>query len=130
MDVAVIGATGYAGAEMVRLLTVHPCVRLTMLTSRQYAGVAFSEVFPAFAGQVDTVCQAYDRQRICEAAQLVFTALPHKVSMALVPELIEAGACCVVACYQDYLGCIDECGGGWTCNLQCRPGYVECRDNC
>jgi N-acetyl-gamma-glutamyl-phosphate reductase len=41
--VAVVGATGYAGAELVRILCNHPGVQLTMVTSRQYAGVAFDD---------------------------------------------------------------------------------------
>ena len=44
--VAIIGATGYAGAELVRILAGHPAVDLALVTSRQYAGVPFADVFP------------------------------------------------------------------------------------
>jgi N-acetyl-gamma-glutamyl-phosphate reductase len=89
--VAVVGATGYAGAELVRILCNHPDIRLTMLTSRQYAGVAFEKVFPSMTGAVDLVCEAMDADKICDSADVVFTALPHKIPMALVPELISRG---------------------------------------
>ena len=49
---AIVGATGYAGAELVRLLTGHPQVALTLLTSRQYAGTRFDRVYPSLAGLI------------------------------------------------------------------------------
>jgi len=49
---AVIGATGYAGAELVRILSGHPHAELSMVTSRQHAGIRFSDVYPAMAGKV------------------------------------------------------------------------------
>lgn len=86
--VAVVGATGYAGAELVRVLAGHPDLKLTALTSRQYAGVKFSDVFPAMAGQVDLTCEAYDEDAVCDRADAVFLCLPHKLPMAFVPGLI------------------------------------------
>ncbi len=91
MQTAVIGATGYAGAELVRILAGHPEVELTMLTSRQYAGVRFAEVFPAMASMVDGVCQSYDPDAACRVADYFFLALPHKLPMAFVPELRRRG---------------------------------------
>lgn len=89
--VGVIGATGYAGAELVRILAGHPEVQITTITSRQYAGASFSSIFPSMKGVVDLVCDAYDAERICGAADVVFLALPHKLPMAFVPELLENG---------------------------------------
>lgn len=88
---AVVGATGYAGAELVRILAGHPGVDLTMITSRQYAGKRMDEIFPALASQVGLRCDAYDAAVVCERADVVFLALPHKLPMAFVPELIAAG---------------------------------------
>ena len=51
--VAVIGASGYAGLELVRLLARHPGCELTALTSLEYPGRPFSQIFPALAGIVD-----------------------------------------------------------------------------
>jgi N-acetyl-gamma-glutamyl-phosphate reductase len=53
---AVIGATGYAGAELVRILSGHPHVDLTVITSRQYAGCAYDSIYPALRGFVDAKC--------------------------------------------------------------------------
>lgn len=89
--VGIIGATGYAGAELVRILCGHPDIELTILTSRQYAGVNFEEIFPSMAGSVNRVCEALSIDRVSENADVLFTALPHKIPMKIVPELISRG---------------------------------------
>lgn len=89
VNVAILGATGYAGAELVRILSAHPEVQLTVLTSRQFSGVRFDQVYPAFSGVIDLVCEAYSQERICERADVVFMALPHQLAMNLVPGFIE-----------------------------------------
>ena len=86
---AVLGATGYAGAELVRILSGHPEIRLTILTSRQHAGVKFDQVFPAMAGLVDLVCEEYTADRVCDLADVVFMALPHKLPMSFVPDILK-----------------------------------------
>jgi N-acetyl-gamma-glutamyl-phosphate reductase len=87
--VGIVGATGYAGAELVRILCGHPQVELTILTSRQYAGVRFDEVYPAMSGRVNLVCEELAVEKVCDRADIVFTALPHRLPMALVPEFIK-----------------------------------------
>jgi len=89
--VAVVGATGYAGAELVRILTGHPGVTLTKVTSRQFAGQPFTAIYPALTGLTDLVCETYDAARIKNMADVVFLSLPHQLPMSLVPELLEAG---------------------------------------
>jgi N-acetyl-gamma-glutamyl-phosphate reductase len=89
--VAVIGSTGYAGAELVRILSAHPQAKLTMITSRQYAGQLFSDVYPAMAGIVNLTCQSFSEGAVSEAADVVFTALPHKTSTEVVPGLVARG---------------------------------------
>ena len=88
---AVIGGTGYAGVELVRILLGHPHAELTMITSRQYAGRPFSDIYPAMAGIVNLTCQAFSEEAVSEAAEVIFTALPHKASMGVVPGLIDRG---------------------------------------
>ncbi len=88
---AVVGATGYAGAELVRILSGHPHARLSMITSRQYVGTRFSDIYPSMAGIVDLTCQPFSEEAVSEASDVVFTALPHKASMAVVPGLIGQG---------------------------------------
>jgi len=87
--VAVVGATGYAGAELVRILSGHPETQLTIITSRQHAGVKFDQVYPAMTGLVDLVCREYAPDLICDQADLVFMALPHKLPMSFVPDLLK-----------------------------------------
>jgi len=65
--VGVIGATGYAGAEIVRILCGHPDIEVTILTSRQYAGVQFDKIFPSMTGAVNLECEelSVDRGMFC-----------------------------------------------------------------
>lgn len=85
---AVIGATGYAGAELVRILAGHPDVRLDLLTSRQYAGERFDKVFASMAGVVDLSCESYSADAVAGRCDMAFIALPHQLPMDIVPELL------------------------------------------
>ncbi len=89
--VGVVGATGYAGAELVRILSGHPGVKLTILTSRKYKGEKFDGIYPSMAGSVDLVCEEFDSDHICEKTDVIFMALPHKLPMEIVPGLIKQG---------------------------------------
>jgi N-acetyl-gamma-glutamyl-phosphate reductase len=86
--VGVIGASGYAGAELVRILSGHPAVRLTVATSRQYAGNRFDSLYPALKDCTDIQLEAYSAERVCQNADIVFTALPHRLPMSIVPEIL------------------------------------------
>ena len=88
---AVVGATGYAGAELVRILCGHPKVALTLITSRQHAGIPYEAIYPALKGFVNLDCAGGDLSVIAAKADVVFLALPHKASMAAVPGLLSAG---------------------------------------
>lgn len=89
--VGVIGATGYAGAELVRILHGHPDIELTTITSRQYTGVKFDTVYPSMKGVVNLICEDLSVDMVCKKADVIFTALPHKLPMKFVPELIMRG---------------------------------------
>ncbi len=91
IKVGIIGATGYAGAELVRLVSGHPDVELSIITSRQYAGIRFDKVYPAMSGAVDLVCENYSAKAVCDRADLIFMALPHKLPMEIVPDILEHG---------------------------------------
>ena len=88
---AVVGATGYAGAELVRILSGHPDVALTVITSRQQAGVAFDTIYPALKGFVRLACADSEPAVVAADADVAFLALPHKASMSMAPGLLEAG---------------------------------------
>ncbi|MBU0961502.1 MAG: N-acetyl-gamma-glutamyl-phosphate reductase [Proteobacteria bacterium] len=91
LNVAIIGASGYTGVELARILCNHPQVCLTAATSRQYAGKALSEVFPNLRGKTDLICENLSVSELCERADLFFAAVPHKTAMDLVPQLLQAG---------------------------------------
>ncbi|MBI2104179.1 MAG: N-acetyl-gamma-glutamyl-phosphate reductase [Candidatus Omnitrophica bacterium] len=91
--VAIAGATGYAGEELIRLLLQHPHVQLTCLaaSAKWERPTSVAEVYPRFARQLDLPVEALDLGRLARAADAVFLALPHGTAMALVPSLLEAG---------------------------------------
>ena len=99
--IAVVGASGYTGIELLRLLSQHPQVELTTVTSRQYAGQAVSEVFPSLAGSVDLQFVDVDPTSLAKNADIVFTAVPHQTAMDMIPGLLEAG-CRVVDLSADF----------------------------
>lgn len=89
LNVAVVGASGYTGVELVRILHCHPEVALTCVTSEQNAGKRISEVFPSLRGRCDLVLENLEPVRIAAKADLIFTALPHKAAMEVVPTFLE-----------------------------------------
>lgn len=89
--VAVVGATGYTGFELVALLEKHPRVELTLITSQTYVGQPICEVFPALRGVSSLVCESLDIDNLVQRADFVFVALPHKTAMGVVAQLIRAG---------------------------------------
>lgn len=91
IKIGIIGATGYAGAELVRILAGHPKVELSVLTSRQYAGREFSEIYPAMDTIIKHKLEPYSPALINGRADLVFMGLPHKLPMAMVPDLLDIG---------------------------------------
>jgi N-acetyl-gamma-glutamyl-phosphate reductase len=88
LPVAVLGATGYAGVELLRILTHHPRIKLTAVTSQQYAGKRVSEIYPSLVGRCELVLEELDIEKIASRAGLVFAALPHETSMDVVAGLI------------------------------------------
>ncbi|MFH1139376.1 MAG: N-acetyl-gamma-glutamyl-phosphate reductase [Pseudomonadota bacterium] len=93
---AVIGASGYAGLECLRLLAGHPEVEVAAATSRDLAGERITDVFPALAGRPggldDLVFQTPDPAALAGRADVFLTAVPHRSAMEMVPRLLESGA--------------------------------------
>ncbi len=91
--VAIAGATGSAGEELLRLLLKHPHVQLTYLaaSAKWDRPTSVSEVYPRFARQVDLPVESLDPARLSHVCDVAFLALPHGVSMALVPDLLASG---------------------------------------
>ncbi len=91
LKVAVVGASGYTGIELIRLLHGHPEAAVTCVTSEQNAGKRLSTVFPSALGRCDLLLENLEPVRIAEKADLIFTALPHKAAMEVVPTFLELG---------------------------------------
>ncbi len=91
MDVAIVGAAGYAGIEAVRLVLGHPDMELVMVTSAQEAGRRVDEVYPALSGITDAVFIDVYPEAIARSAELALLAVPHTASMALTPLLLDGG---------------------------------------
>ena len=88
IKVAIIGATGYAGAELARLLYAHPEADIRFLGSRSYTGRVFSDVYPAFRGMLDVPCADDDIERMAKEADVVFTATPQGFLASVLTEEI------------------------------------------
>ncbi|WP_455379273.1 N-acetyl-gamma-glutamyl-phosphate reductase [Petrachloros mirabilis] len=89
--IAIAGASGYAGAELVRLVALHPQFELVTVTSEKSAGLPVETVFPSLAGFVPLSFQALTPESIAEQADAIFLALPHTKSLAPVSSCMEKG---------------------------------------
>jgi N-acetyl-gamma-glutamyl-phosphate reductase len=89
--VAVAGASGYTGVELLRFLVQHPAARVVALTAETHANQAISQVFPNLKGFVDLTCLPLDPAALAAEAEYVFLALPHTASMTVAAELVERG---------------------------------------
>ena len=90
--VAVVGATGYTGLELIRLLSFHPLVEVEVVTSESYSGKLLSQVFPGMKGICDKELVPFDPDRVVEGVDVVFVCLPHGSSMEATKALVERGA--------------------------------------
>jgi N-acetyl-gamma-glutamyl-phosphate reductase len=89
VPVAVIGASGYTGAELMRILARHPAVAITTVMARRAAGQRVAEVFPHLASAVDLAIDAFDADAVAATCKLAFAALPHGESAPVVAALRE-----------------------------------------
>lgn len=85
-SVAILGASGYTGAELVRLIATHPQMRVAALSGERKAGMAMAEVFP-FLRHLDLPRLAKIEDIDLSGIDLVFCALPHATSQAVIKEL-------------------------------------------
>ncbi len=102
--VAVIGASGYSGEELVRLLLDHPHAELVTVTSRQNAGQTLAQVFPKFASHPKSKTLRFTEPNaglLVKQADMVFLALPHGVAAEYAVPLLDAG-CAVIDLSADF----------------------------
>lgn len=104
VKVGIVGASGYSGEELVRLLLTHPHAELTAVTSRQYAGQTLAQVFPKFGHHPQAKSLRFTEPKaelLAKVAQVVFLALPHGVSAEYAIPLLEQG-CQVIDLSADF----------------------------
>ena len=89
LRIAIVGGTGYTGAELLRLLAVHPRAEVIAVTSRQEAGRAVADVFPNLRGHYALTFSEPDMAALAEQVDVVFFATPHGAAMEGVAELLQ-----------------------------------------
>ncbi len=87
----VLGATGYAGIETVRVLSGHPDCEVVMVVSQTFKGRKISDVYQSLRGVCDLVCEELSVEEAARRCDVVFTALPHGASKEVIPALYGAG---------------------------------------
>ena len=87
IKVGIVGATGYAGCELVRLLNAHPEAEVVAVSSVSFEGKALSEVYPSYLDINDMVCESADE--VVSKSDVVFAALPHGLSQELAADCVK-----------------------------------------
>ncbi|MBI4352543.1 MAG: N-acetyl-gamma-glutamyl-phosphate reductase [Candidatus Omnitrophica bacterium] len=90
LRVGVIGATGYTGEEIVRLLARHPRVEVTYASGKEERNLRLQEIFPYLQGRIDLECRAFSPEEALKECDFVFLSLPHTVSMRVAPLFLKA----------------------------------------
>lgn len=101
LPVAIIGATGYTGLELLRLLLAHSQVQVVAVTSEKLAGEDFCKHFPAFQGRIALKLESLQPESIAKRAKLVFLALPHHEAMKAAATFLQLG-CIVIDLSADF----------------------------
>jgi len=89
--VAIIGASGYTGAESINIILRHSEADLTYLSALPEECGAVADVFPQFKGRCGLQIEPLDLEKLADSADVALCCLPHKVSMEFVPKLLNAG---------------------------------------
>jgi N-acetyl-gamma-glutamyl-phosphate reductase len=90
ISVGVVGATGYTGIELLRLLSIHEGVEVKVATSNSEKGKMIAEVFPGLRSIIDLEFVEH-RSKQLNSCDLVFFATPHATAMYHVPKLLDQG---------------------------------------
>lgn len=90
IKVGIVGATGYTGVELLRLLAQHPQAQVMAVTSRQESGMPVADMFPSLRGHVDAIFQTPDEAKL-DQCDVVFFATPHGVAMKEAKALLDKG---------------------------------------
>lgn len=88
---SVIGATGYTGSELIRILATHPRVKIAHLTTRSDEKINARTLVPTLGKQSHYVIEKKDMRRVARESDVLFVALPHTSAMEVVPSFLAAG---------------------------------------
>jgi len=88
--VAIVGASGYTGAEAIDILLKHPQAKLTYATGQTETG-PIADIFGQFRGRCDIVLEHLDIEKLKKLADVALCCLPHKVSMDVIPSILSTG---------------------------------------
>lgn len=91
LPTAIVGASGYTGAELLRLLLLHPRIEISSISAGRAAGSSLAEVYPQFRDRLSLPIDAFDAETIAAKAEVAFVALPHAQSAMVVDKLREQG---------------------------------------
>src|SRR3970040_1105748 len=91
MKVGIVGASGYVGGEVLRLLVSHTQFEIAMVTSRQYVGEYLHRIQPSLKGFTDLTFSELDYEKMSDKCDLVFTAVPHGTATEIVKTLYDRG---------------------------------------
>jgi N-acetyl-gamma-glutamyl-phosphate reductase len=101
VPVGIVGASGYGGVQLVRLLMDHPEVEIVYLGGESSAGKSFADLYPHFANIVNLPIEAVEAEVIASRCEVVFLSLPNGLACEIAPQLIEKG-CKVLDLSADY----------------------------
>ncbi|MBW4472177.1 MAG: N-acetyl-gamma-glutamyl-phosphate reductase [Stenomitos rutilans HA7619-LM2] len=101
IPVGIVGASGYGGVQLVRLLMDHPRLELAYLGGESSAGKAFAELYPHLGHRVQQVVEPLDLDKIADRCQVVFLSLPNGLAYKMAPTLLAKG-CKVLDLSADY----------------------------
>ncbi|MDO8552810.1 MAG: N-acetyl-gamma-glutamyl-phosphate reductase [bacterium] len=91
LRVGVVGATGFTGEELVKILSRHPNVEVTYVSGKEDRSERIQDIFPYLKNSVDLKCDAFSADEAIEKTDLVFLSLPHTLSMQSAPLFLQAG---------------------------------------
>ena len=89
--VAIIGASGYTGAESIEILLRHSGAKLTYLSALPEECGIISDMFGQFKGRCEMIVEPLDLEKLADVADVALCCLPHKVSMSFIPKILKAG---------------------------------------
>jgi N-acetyl-gamma-glutamyl-phosphate reductase len=90
--VAILGGSGYTGAELMKILLRHQATEIIAVTTRQHETPLVAEMHPSLAGRISLRTEHFDSERlVARGVECAFSCLPHGASMSTVPALLERG---------------------------------------